>query len=403
MRHFWQQLTLALLGVGIAAHVISGTARAEPRSPSTDSPGSELAIEFIAPGSGATTFDFRTDGACIAVARGTTVSLWDSHAGRPHRISIEHAHPVLQVRFSPDGKWILTKTAAAIHFWDATTGQAARPDLKFDVSGVRIAAFTSDGARVLLVRQYDFAELRDFTRVTPLAPPLRVGVLPRTKPTVGLQTAVLSADGKKVVTCSSDGLARVWDAATGAAVGPPLAHEGIAGALSPPAITTDGTRMLTLRRAGGDYAGIVWDTAKGQELSRLGKHPHGNSVVSAAISPDGKRVATGGRSDGLGRVWNAETGRPVTPWLRHAGAEVWRVAFSADGLKLLSVDENVAEIRVWDAETGEQIHSTNANAAAFSPDGRRLLTTHADGMIRIWDLDKLELDVPRAQDDIDQQ
>ena len=72
--------------------------------------------------------------------------------------------------------------------------------------------------------------------------------------------------GRRFATACGDGIARVWDAATGEPVTPPLAHR---------------------RR-----------------------------VTRVAFSPDGHRLATACR-DGTARVWDAATGRPVTYSLPH--------------------------------------------------------------------------------------
>lgn len=47
--------------------------------------------------------------------------------------------------------------------------------------------------------------------------------------------------------------------------------------------------------------------------------------------------------------------------------------------------------RVWDAATGQPLtpplpHTGSINSAAFSPDGRRLVTACEDGKARIWEL-----------------
>jgi WD40 repeat protein len=42
-----------------------------------------------------------------------------------------------------------------------------------------------------------------------------------------VSSAQFSADGQRVVTASSDGTARVWDAATGKALSEPMKHDGL--------------------------------------------------------------------------------------------------------------------------------------------------------------------------------
>ena len=51
-----------------------------------------------------------------------------------------------------------------------------------------------------------------------------------------------SPDGKTVLTGSDDNTARVWDAATGQPIGPPLTHQGPVGAV---AYSPDGKTVLT--------------------------------------------------------------------------------------------------------------------------------------------------------------
>ena len=56
---------------------------------------------------------------------------------------------------------------------------------------------------------------------------------------------------------------------------------------------------------------------------------HKHHVNMAVFSPDGRKVATTSY-DNTARVWDAETGEPLTPFLPHA-AVLNSVAFSPDG------------------------------------------------------------------------
>lgn len=377
-----------------------GEADAEPRGRTPED--SLVAYEFDVPPRGWTVLAFSPDGDRLAVAEEKTVRLRDGKTGRPLDLSIHHGNQVQRVTFSPDRKRIVTVTHGAIHFWDAATGKPARPDFKFDPL-LEVVGFTPDGKRVLLLRQE--AQLVDLNTGKSVLPPLRHAT-PKAKskrrlspwlraattPQSYLYTAILSPDGTKVLTSGSDETARLWDAATGEALLPPMPHHGAAGERSPPIFSEDGTRVFTIGPREGDHAGIVWDVATGREIARLGKHPIGNRVTHAAFSPNGKRVATGG-SNSRCHVWDAATGKPATRWLRIAGDEVWRVSFSPDGRKLLVEDRDLnAGIQfLFDATSGEKLHSTNDTYGAFSPDGELLLTIdYEDGIVRAWDLRKLD-------------
>jgi WD40 repeat protein len=78
---------------------------------------------------------------------------------------------------------------------------------------------------------------------------------------------------------------------------------------------------------------------------------HNDKVVHAAFSPDGQRVVTASW-DQTARVWDVQSGQPVTPPLKHNG-EVQHAAFSPDGRRVISASWDQTA-RVWDLPSGDR-------------------------------------------------
>jgi WD40 repeat protein len=121
---------------------------------------------------------------------------------------------------------------------------------------------------------------------------------------------------------------------------------------------------------------------------------HGGFVNTAAFSPDGKMLASGGR-DSLVRLWEVPTGKELRRFEGHPWP-VSSVLFSTDGKTLVSADL-IGSIRFWDVRTGHERHRINQPGREFSrlqlsPDGRTLAAaschpTGTEGTVHLWALD----------------
>jgi WD40 repeat protein/energy-coupling factor transporter ATP-binding protein EcfA2 len=160
-----------------------------------------------------------------------------------------------------------------------------------------------------------------------------------------------------------------------------LPYDGVMSA----AFSPDGKRIVTASR---DMTARVWDAATGKPIGEPLKG-HGDVVRSAAFSPDGRRIVTAS-DDTTARIWDAETGKPIGEPLKGHEYALTSAAFSAEGTRIVTASEDKTA-RVWDAATGQPIgkslkgHDDYVYSAAFSPDGKHIVTASRDKTARVWD------------------
>jgi hypothetical protein len=137
----------------------------------------------------------------------------------------------------------------------------------------------------------------------------------------------------------------------------------------------------------------VWDLAARKEVSGFGGAP--GRTVSAAVSPDGKVLATG-EQDGTIRTWDVAAGKERHRWQGHEGlgvpgtGTVLALAFSPDGATLASGGGDFS-VRLWDAARAKELarfeeHSGPVHSVAFSSSGRVLASGSWDGTVRLWEV-----------------
>jgi WD40 repeat protein len=86
-------------------------------------------------------------------------------------------------------------------------------------------------------------------------------------------------------------------------------------------------------------------------------------------------------------MWEVSSGREVRRFAGHPGGALG-AAFSPDGKTLLTSGVD-GTARLWDMQTGQEVHRFTGHGnwvrnAVFSPDGKYILTSSDDNTARLW-------------------
>ncbi len=368
------------------------------------------------------TLDWSPDGKLLAVCS------WDHHvyvhdaaSGAVRQVLRGHLGTPIEVRFSHNGRWLATiGFDNSLRLWDVQSGAllAAAPTsdlaLQFSADDQRLAVSFQDGT-------IGWLEIAPADIFRMLHPPVN-GDRP--------WALAASPDGGKLASSGDAGI-RIWDLESMTSVGlpPGAAGERVSICFAPdnsallasyrgsglhrwPLHRVDGNlelgapepvetpsdtqclltdisrdgRQLALSYLDKDFVSLVPAHPDGLPRLDLAGHPNAFYVV---ISPDGRWVASGTRTNGGVRVWNAASGEVACDLEANVEA---RPAFSSDSKWLLT--GSAGGYQFWKSgtwEKGPRIEPENGGSltsfsSAFSPKGNLLAVQQNGDRIALHDV-----------------
>jgi WD40 repeat protein len=328
---------------------------------------------------------YSPDGERLAAgAQDGSVRIRDENLFREKVVVIRgHQGPVRAVAISPDGSSLATAgDDGTVRIWELTNkkdafrqgpGPLYRAGPVFRRPGpVRALAYSPDGSRLASIGGDGGVWLWEVGRKEPRELGRHGGPG---------RAAAFRPDGSSLATAGEDGLVRVWDR-DGREVQKFGPH---AGQVSGVAWRRDGKQLaaaVDAPESPGEV--VVWDAGTGQAARTLPGPPGG--VLGVAYTPDDRLAATG--RDGTIRIWapdGAETilrGTPPTtpPVVRQDGKFLAAGGGNAD---------NAGEVTIWNLAGPSEdrvlrAHVGSVAGIAFGPDGERLATGGADGLVKLW-------------------
>lgn len=210
-----------------------------------------------------------------------------------------------------------------------------------------------------------------------------------TNATIRLSSRVTSAtwneDGSYILITGENDVTRVWNPATKQSM---LRLRG-AGTITSAAWSSNGQLIVT---GSSDGWLRIYDANIPTELDtqrdpQQSFQAH-NAVTGVSWSPDDTIIVSTG-SDTYVRGWNANTEALLFEIAAEGDEVISRNAFSPNGL-FFTTSSNALVAQVRSAKDGTRLiplrHAQAVNSAAWSPDGNYILTASDDGIARTWSI-----------------
>jgi WD40 repeat protein len=300
------------------------------------------------------TATYSPDGTRILTRTSHETRLWNASDGPLVGVLYQGKEFVRGAYWSPDSRVVVTVgDDHMVRLWDGRSGAALKAFQGYERISSNASFSTDrrwlamDAGRVVKVWQTETGML----------------VSTSAEHRLGVTGLAFSPGGKYIASVSVGGTARLWDPASGRTV----REFPDAGELESATFSSDGRLLLSHERFG--VLAKVWSVASGRAAAVL--RGHTAWVASARFSPDDRFIVTAG-GDGTARIWSSDHGTLMMELTGHTIPQESQ-AIRMTGFDAKRIGHGPGENRVFDA--------------AFSPDGRVVVTAGADGSAQVYRCD----------------
>ncbi|KDN41020.1 hypothetical protein RSAG8_07726, partial [Rhizoctonia solani AG-8 WAC10335] len=348
------------------------------------------------------TIAFSRDGTRIVSGSSAgKIYIWDANNGR--RVLLLDTHTSyridisVMIKYSPDGKHIVSYNGRKILIWDAHEGHVLRV-LGWDNilhSFTHSADFSADGTRIASGSTKGRIYLWDYG-----SGKIALGALlvPGAGAELPVNLVSFALDDSHLISGSQDGTICIWDTQTGDLSFGPL--EGYTNLLTSVCFSPDGAYFASISEL---KILRLWDTKMGVSMSSS-PEGHVNSIASVGFSPDGTRIVSGSYNQTI-CMWGAESGEITLGPLEGYG--YMQTLLSPDGTRIVSATNQ--SVVFLDAHTGDVTlgpfpHHSHIQSVEVSPDGTCIVLGSYNGIIRLLAADTgqnlMAIHIPQTDDKV---
>ena len=270
-------------------------------------------------------------GDMLAICGGDGIAVYvNEFGGSPTFRLREHAAPVKDMAFSPDGKLLASCSAdTMIMLYTLEQGNA------------HVATAIRDGRN-------------------------------------SVEAIAFSPDGEVLASGGADHTIRLWTVATGEQTAALDGHTDEVTALR---FANNGNCLFS---AGRDGLIRCWDLNTGARSDAVGRHD--DWIRQIALRPGRAELASASRDMTIG-LWSLDSRKESRTWSAHAGGAD-ALAFSPDG-RLLASGGRDSAIRIWDVDAAREAMALKAHrrpvlALEFNPAGALLASGAGDNKVMLW-------------------
>lgn len=284
--------------------------------------------------------------------------------------------------FSPDKKYVATADYNQQSVFLLNINNQGRSNtLQAHEKGIGSFVFSPDSRELLTAGSDGKLKLWDVTNeVEPFAEQRHAGEVLSCK---------FSPDSNMILSSGNDHTFKLWDVKSGTCIHSLKTYDPnftVSHVVKDCTFSSDGKYIVSAGSSKYDHFMTIWYTKTGIDIGTL--KCHNSYITTCSLSPDNTTLVSG-MGDGTLEIWDMKKMRKVKTFKGHTD-QINDCVFSLDGSQILSASCDKT-LRLWDLEKGEELysltgHTDRINTCAYLQHRKQIISASSDNTIKIWDI-----------------